>query len=202
MICALGLTTFHSRKVTAGVLAVACTAGLLSAKQWDSQPRTQAVQIAADLNAKAQPGDMGLYCPDQLGPAVDRLLNVPDVTELTYPRLMARSGSTCGGRLPLDHPGHQPSGSSAADQEQAQPWEHPVPGVAQRIRGLRGSCGSLATWLEWYIPGGETIRPANPAYYEYENLVEFPSLRDPRGGRVLPGLRWTGQNGCRPRRQP
>ena len=50
--------------------------------------RTQAVQVAAVLNAQAQPGDMVVYCPDQLGPAVDRLLTVPDVTELTYPRMM------------------------------------------------------------------------------------------------------------------
>ncbi len=27
-----------------------------------------------------------MYCPDQLGPAVDRLLHVPGVTEITFPR--------------------------------------------------------------------------------------------------------------------
>ena len=51
-------------------------------------PRTQAVQVAADLNAQAQPGDVVVYCPDQLGPAVDRLLTVPGVLQLTYPRMI------------------------------------------------------------------------------------------------------------------
>ncbi len=41
------------------------------------QQRTQAVQVAAVLNAQAQAGDVVVYCPDQLGPAVDRLLRVP-----------------------------------------------------------------------------------------------------------------------------
>ena len=174
LICALGLTTFHSRKVTAGVLAIACTAGLLSAKQWDSQPRTQAVQIAADLNAKAQPGDMVVYCPDQLGPAVDRLLNVPDVTELTYPRLM--------GPQRIDWVDYLSTIRDTSPQARALQIRNKLnPGSTLFLvwrngyEGFGGSCGSLATWLEWYIPGGETIRPANPAYYEYENLVEFPS---------------------------
>ena len=70
VLCALGVTTFSSRKVTSAMLAVACAAGLISAKDQNSQPRTQAVQVAAVLNAQAQPGDMVVYCPDQLGPAV------------------------------------------------------------------------------------------------------------------------------------
>ena len=38
------------------------------------------------LNVQAQPGDLVVYCPDQLGPAVDRLLRVQGVTEITFPR--------------------------------------------------------------------------------------------------------------------
>ena len=52
----------------------------------NGQQRTQAGQIAAVLNVQAQPGDLVVYCPDQLGPAVDRLLRVPGVTEITFPR--------------------------------------------------------------------------------------------------------------------
>jgi hypothetical protein len=46
--------------------------------------RTQAVQVAHVLNAQAKPGDLVVFCPDQLGPAVTRLLHAP-VTTSAYP---------------------------------------------------------------------------------------------------------------------
>jgi hypothetical protein len=42
-------------------------------------------------------------------------------------------------------------------------------------QGFGGSCGSLATWLGWYLPGGQTVVPAEKSYYEYENLTVFGS---------------------------
>jgi len=174
VICALGLTTCGSRKVTAGLLAVACVAGLLSAKQWDSQPRTQAVQIAADLNDHAQPGDMIVYCPDQLGPAVDRLLKVPGVTELTFPRMMGPQRIDW-----VDYVSYIQGTNVQAFAEGIKSKLNPGSTLflvwRNGYKGFGGSCGSLASWLEWLIPGGETIIPANSTYYEYENLVEFPS---------------------------
>jgi len=46
--------------------------------------RTEAGQVAAVLKAQAQPGDLVVFCPDQLGPAVHRLVSA-GLDEVTYP---------------------------------------------------------------------------------------------------------------------
>ena len=169
LLCALGLTAFISRAVTSVVLAVACVAGLFSAQLWNSQPRTQAVQVAAVLNAQAQPGDMVVYCPDQLGPAVDRLLTVPDVTELTYPRMMGPQRIDW-----IDYAATIQNTSPAmvrpGDRVPAQPREHPVAGVAQRLQGVREQLrrpGQLAGDVpprrrDRHEPGPELLRAGKP----------------------------------------
>jgi mannosyltransferase len=82
---AVGLTSLPSRR-TGAVLLVGCVLvglGLAgsSARHW----RTQADQVAEQLQAAA-PGDTVLFCPDQLGPSVSRL--APAGLELVvYPDL-------------------------------------------------------------------------------------------------------------------
>jgi hypothetical protein len=173
VLCALGLTTFASRRVTSGVLAVACVAGLFSARLWNSQPRTQAVQVAAVLNAQAQPGDMVVYCPDQLGPAVDRLLTVPDVTELTFPRMMGPQRIDW-----IDYAAHIQGTSVFWFAQQIVSRLNPGSTLWLVWRNgyhvFGSSCGNLASWLEMLHPGGETVRSQDLAYYEPENLVRFP----------------------------
>ena len=156
ILCALGLTTFGSRTVTAGVLAVACVAGLMSARQWDSQPRTEAVKVAADLNQEAQAGDVVVYCPDQLGPAVDRLLTVPGVTELTYPRMLGAQRVDWVNYL-FCYPGtstqtfaHEVVGKLDPGNRLWLVWRN-------GYLGFGGSCGNLASWLDVYLPGGLTV---------------------------------------------
>jgi mannosyltransferase len=48
--------------------------------------RTQGAEVAAALSGEAQPGDVVLVCPDQLGPAMSRNLTA-DVEVLTHPAL-------------------------------------------------------------------------------------------------------------------
>jgi len=174
VLCALGVTTFSSRKVMAALLAVACTVGLLSAKDQNSQPRTQAVEVAAVLNAQAQPGDTVVYCPDQLGPAVDRLLKVPDVTQVTFPR-----GT---GPARVDWVNYV----SVIQNTDVGTFAEKIvknlnPGSTLWLvwrngyLGFGASCGYLISWLQMLHPGGETVRTENPNYYEYENLVRWPS---------------------------
>jgi hypothetical protein len=52
-----------------------------------SRDRTQAGEVAAVLRDQAAPGDLVLVCPDQLGPAIARLVDLPDVKIVTYPDL-------------------------------------------------------------------------------------------------------------------
>jgi mannosyltransferase len=174
LLCALGVTTFTSRKVTSAMLAVACTAGLLTAQDQNSQPRTQAVQVAAVLNAQAQPGDMVVYCPDQLGPAVDRLLKVPDVTQVTFPRGISPARVDWVNYLSVIQ--NTDVGTFAEGiVKKLNPGSTLWLVWRNGYRGFGGSCGYLTSWLQMLHPGGETLVTQNSNYYEYENLVRWPS---------------------------
>ncbi|HKY77075.1 MAG TPA: hypothetical protein VJS45_13095, partial [Acidimicrobiia bacterium] len=49
--------------------------------------RTQAAAVARQIRAEARPGDVVVYCPDQLGPSVSRLLPASlGLTQITYPK--------------------------------------------------------------------------------------------------------------------
>jgi mannosyltransferase len=47
--------------------------------------RTQAGQVASAIARHGHPGDIVAYCPDQLGPAVDRLLPPGRYAQTTFP---------------------------------------------------------------------------------------------------------------------
>jgi mannosyltransferase len=172
VLCALGVTAFSSPRVTAGILAVACTAGLFAAQLQNSQPRTQAVQVAADLNAQARPGDVVVYCPDQLGPAVYRLFDLPGVTQLTYPRMIGPARVDWVDYVWTIQ--HTDVGTFAREV-----WDRVSPGGTLWLvwrngyQGFGSSCGNLASWLEMLSPGGQTLITQDSSYYEYENLTKF-----------------------------
>jgi 4-amino-4-deoxy-L-arabinose transferase-like glycosyltransferase len=50
------------------------TAGVVLAATDITTPRTTADNVVAEIAARAQPGDVVVYCPDQLAPAMHRLL--------------------------------------------------------------------------------------------------------------------------------
>ncbi len=79
----------HRRQVLAAVsVGGMVTIGLVASLIDTTSMRTQAGQVAAALNPAAKPGDVVVYCPDQLGPDVSRLLH-PATIQLTYPRRAA-----------------------------------------------------------------------------------------------------------------
>lgn len=173
VMCAIGLCTFASPRLRAGLLAAACLGGLVAGQQWASQPRTQAVQVAADLNAHAKPGDMVVYCPDQLGPAVDRLLDVPGLTEVTFPRGIGPQRVDWVNYVATIRATNVSKFATAARNALA-------PGATlwfvyrNGYQGLGNSCADLYDWFKQSLPGSVDVVDANPAYYEYENLVAFP----------------------------
>jgi hypothetical protein len=130
--------------------------------------------VAAVLNAQAQPGDMVVYCPDQLGPAVDRLLTVPDVTELTFPRMMGPQRIDW-----IDYAATIQNRSPATFAQEIVSRLNPGSTLwlvwRNGYKVFGSSCGDLASWLEMYHPGGETVMSQNLSYYEPANLVRFPS---------------------------
>jgi hypothetical protein len=74
LLAALGIGLLPSRRVQAGFLAVATVSGLLGGLTLARGERTQAGQIAGQIDQLARPGDVVAYCPDQLAPAVHRSL--------------------------------------------------------------------------------------------------------------------------------
>jgi mannosyltransferase len=174
VVCALGVAVLRHPRAVAAALAVPCLAGLVSAQQWASQPRTQAVEVAADLNRLAQPGDMVVYCPDQLGPAVDRLLRVPNVTELTFPRAIGPARVDWVDYLSVIN------GTNVGEFAQ-KVTSMLAPGKRLWLvwrngyQGFGDDCGNLATWVGMYLPGGSTVVAADSSYYEYENLSVYES---------------------------
>src|SRR5579875_812215 len=175
LIVASGLTIIGRARLVAGVLAVMCIGGVVTGYTDNSQPRTQAVQAAQVLHAQAQPGDVVVYCPDQVGPAVDRLLKVPQVTELTFPRAIGPQRVDWINYLQVIH--HTNVEDFAQDMASRVGPNNSLWLVWNRsYHGFGRDCGDLETWLSYFLPGsGTTLFQANSTYYENELLTRYPS---------------------------
>jgi hypothetical protein len=82
---AYGITTFADRRVRMGVLTVVVLLGFASSARNITEERTQAAQTADVIREDAEPGDLVVYCPDQVGPDVSRLLEGLDLRQRTFP---------------------------------------------------------------------------------------------------------------------
>ncbi len=160
------------RLATAGALAVLAVLGTLAGVREILDWRTQAVQVAAAISADAHPGDLVAYCPDQLGPAVSRLLPDRLLTQVTYPRF------------------DDPQRINWVDYNQVNAAANP--GVfANEILSMAGNHQIWLVWEAGYRTLGrgcqeirdalEVARPdnsepvrSNPAkFYEHENLIRL-----------------------------
>ena len=74
LVLAVGIQCFAAPARRHGVLALVVVLGLLNGLAQTHDSRTQAGRFAKLLAAQAEPGDVVAFCPDQLGPAVHRLL--------------------------------------------------------------------------------------------------------------------------------
>jgi hypothetical protein len=174
LLVALGVGVLGRPRLMGGALAVLCVAGLFTGLGNNGQPRTQAVVVARILNVEARPGDLVVYCPDQLGPAVDRLLTVPAVTELTFPRAIgAQRVDWVNYRAAIDRTNPE---TFAQDMiARLSPgntlflvWNDGYP-------GLGSSCGNLQSWFALLLGQGAQMVHASRTYYENENLTRYPS---------------------------
>jgi hypothetical protein len=87
LLAAFGVALFLRPEVRRALLVCLVGVGLVFSGKNVVTDRTQAGQLAALIEAGAQPGDLVAFCPDQLGPAVGRLL--PDgLQAVTFPSLM------------------------------------------------------------------------------------------------------------------
>ena len=173
LVVASGIAVIPGRRFMAGCVAVLCVAGLLTGYGENRQKRTQAVQVAAVLNAQAQSGDVVVFCPDQLGPAVDRLLTVPGVVELTFPRAIGPKRvnwvdyrKVIAG-TDVETFAQEVLARLGAGHTLWLVWRDGYP-------GLGGDCGYLKSWMDLLrTPGPTVVRQNGSVFYEYENLVRY-----------------------------
>jgi hypothetical protein len=135
LLVALGLMTFANDRIRAGVLTATVAFGLASGlpSAWTS--RTQAGEVAATLAKLGRPGDVVAFCPDQIGPSVNRLVPPGRYREITFPR------------------GTSPEFVDWVDYAAASAAGHPA-SFAARLE--RMSAPSHQIWLVW-APGYQTF---------------------------------------------
>jgi mannosyltransferase len=84
LLVARGFTTLRDRRILAGLLALTVVLGLAGGVRNLVTQRTQAGEVASVIRHEAKPGDLVVYCPDQIGPSVHRLVQ-PALDEVVYP---------------------------------------------------------------------------------------------------------------------
>ncbi len=172
MLAGLGATVLADRRVFAAVLGWTVVCGLIVGVGANLSARTEAVRVASVLNTVASTNDLVVFCPDQLGPAVSRLLTVR-VQQATFPR---------GARPELinwvDYRKaiHTVNVEQFAKQMVAQAAGHDIYlAWNPNYPGTEHKCSKLMDWFSTLRSNGQELVHLNPGgYYEYEALVRFP----------------------------
>ncbi len=171
LLAGLGAAVFLNRKVMAGVLAVTSIFGLVVSVDNNTTNRTEAGKVAAVINKEANPGDLVVYCPDQLGPAVDRLLHVA-VSQATFPRGIGPQrvdwvdyrqviSNTSVGQF-----GQKMLARAGPNHAIWYVWRADYPGTDHK-------CGQILSLFQSLRPINGQIVPVISSYYEHEALVRF-----------------------------
>jgi mannosyltransferase len=84
LLVARGLSLFRDRRVLMGIVVAIVVFGFIAGARNASTQRTQAGPVGSVLQNEARPGDVVVYCPDQLGPGVARLAP-KGLQQFTYP---------------------------------------------------------------------------------------------------------------------
>ncbi len=179
LLVALGTTTLLGPNIRLVLVALAVVAGLVGCAQNVTTQRTQAGPVAAAINARARPGDVIAFCPDQLGPAVVRQIEHPAQYDMvTFPR---RTGPQIVDWVDYSDAVHGASPTAFADAvfrkasaRGAHIWYVWQP--EYETFGIR--CETIATSLLDTAGksggGGRNIVMSHPAlFYEPMNLTEY-----------------------------
>ena len=172
LLVAGGVTRFGARWIRFGALLGLC-AFLGAGALWNiADTRTQAGQIAAQINAHAQPGDLVIYCPDQLGPAGSRKVTA-DVQQIAYP--------TYADPQLVDWVDYKqrndetnPAGFAGRAIEES-PSDRGIFVVwSGEYKTFEGDCEALVNTIGAVRPGGQELVSQNSRFFEHANLTWFP----------------------------
>jgi mannosyltransferase len=153
---AVGITRLPgaARLVAGGTWVVLALGGL----GWINYfQRTQAGEVAAEIAARANPGDVVVYCPDQLGPAYSR--EMPGgLVEMAYP--------TLGAPERVDWVDYAER-NAAADPDQ----------IAGEVRSRAAGKAIFVVWMSGYRTFDEQCEDLLTALGPAESLVVQKSTR-------------------------
>ncbi|HMF82010.1 MAG TPA: glycosyltransferase family 39 protein [Acidimicrobiia bacterium] len=173
LVLAYGVTVFTYLRVRVVLLALVAIFGLGSGLRVVLDDRTQARPVADEILSGAKPGDVVLYCPDQLGPSVSRLVGGKHLVQVTFPALdrpelvdwvdykkrRERVDTNAFAQTVVDR---------AADRTI---WYV----VAVQYRGgNEGRCDAIQRSLTAARPGVRQVVPANDKYGEFFALFRYP----------------------------
>jgi len=173
LLSALGLRALPERARLA-CLALVTVCGLLGALPLlGSTRRTQAAGTAAVLSSRLQAGDVVAYCPDQLGPAVSRLLPT-GTDQVSYPDLSAPQL--------VDWVDYAQRSAAASPAAFARALDARTPGAiwlvsAAGYRTLEGQCEVVRERLEALRGKGRVLQQEDPAYDERQDVRRYPGRR-------------------------
>jgi 4-amino-4-deoxy-L-arabinose transferase-like glycosyltransferase len=83
---ALGVAYFRTPSIRVLLVFVVALGFMVGGYQESRTQRTQAQQVVDVLRAHAEPGDVALFCPDELGPTVLRILPSGTLRVVGFPR--------------------------------------------------------------------------------------------------------------------
>jgi mannosyltransferase len=173
---ALGTAVFADRRVRAGVLAFVVLVGLVGGVRNAWEHRTQAYQAAGKINDPrdgATANDVIVYCPDQIGPAVDRLLHhSSELKQMVFP--------TGAGPQFIDWVDYKKRNTQADPLSFAQAvlraagnhdvWYVYSPGY----KTYEGKCETLEAALQTARPQAVPLVLPDSKLFEFQGLIRFP----------------------------
>jgi mannosyltransferase len=170
---AFGFLCFADTRIRLGLLAAIAVLGLADAVQHNAlDERTQAEEIATSIQADAQPGDVVVYCPDQLGPSVARLLDRDDLVQITYP-----DGDPPEFVNWVDYIDRNEGGDPHAFAQQAIDAVRNDSSIwvvySTRYRGTEDKCGPVLGAIQGQFPIPEDRVAPNDEFFEFGGLVRY-----------------------------
>jgi hypothetical protein len=172
LLVAGGITRFADRRLLAGALATVLALSLMGAYCAATFQRSQGRQAARAINQVAEPGDLVVMCPDQLGPAYSRSLR-DDVDVVTYPTMQPPQRVDWvdyGKRNEASDP------AAFAGDALARAGDHQIFLVWQTTyKTFEGKCEALLETLSAARPGSTTVvSDGGSRYFEPAAVTVFP----------------------------
>ena len=157
------------------MLAIVVIGGFAGAARNVTDNRTQAGQVADIIKAEAKPGDAVVYCPDQIAPAVNRLVGSPKgLDQFTFPREAAPglvNWIDYQDHIDATVPDHFTADALARVPKSGTIWYVYNPGY----HGVEGKCEQVLGGLQAARPGSRVrVTSDDATFFESDNLIQLP----------------------------